>query len=440
MAEDTQRQHLPFIDGLRALAILPVVMFHAWPGLLPGGFIGVDVFFVISGFLITRLIVGELADGRFSLTRFLLRRARRLLPAAVFCFAVTSLIAALWLTPDALVNYGRSLMAACLMYANIYFYQTAGYFSAPSLEKPLLHVWSLAVEDQFYLVWPLVLFAFLPRLPSRFAVIGAMALGIASFIIATVAVRLKPDFAFYLLPARAFELMAGAALALCAETVIRWLNIARPIVLEVLGGLGLLAIGASTFVFSQLTPFAGPNAVPVTLGTVAVIASGLGRPTLTSRLLEWPLFIGIGLISYSLYLWHWPLLALLSYRLERPLQPLEAGLVVALAFGHAMLSWRFIEQPFRRSQPANLRFIGAALVATIALVGAGAAMKADRGWPWRYTGPERVLMQQLAATNTFRAKCDNYWQALTNNDVCNFGKAKAPDQSFEIAIFGDSMT
>ena len=156
--------YLPFVDGLRAVAILAVVAYHALPWTLPGGFAGVDVFFVISGFLITRSIAAEMADGSFSVPTFFVRRARRLLPAALVCFFAVAILAGFILLPDAYLYFGRSLLSAILMYANIFFYKTGGYFSAPSLEKPLLHTWSLSVEDQFYLTWPLLLMVLLPRL------------------------------------------------------------------------------------------------------------------------------------------------------------------------------------------------------------------------------------------------------------------------------------
>ena len=158
--------YLPFVDGLRAVAIIAVVLFHAFPALVPGGFAGVDVFFVISGFLITRFIAAEMHAGTFSFSQFYIRRARRLLPAAVVCLLCISALAGFVLLPDAYHYFGRSLLASILMYANIFFYTTGGYFSAPALEKPLLHIWSLAVEDQFYLTWPLML-AGLVGLPRR---------------------------------------------------------------------------------------------------------------------------------------------------------------------------------------------------------------------------------------------------------------------------------
>ena len=195
--------YLPFVDGLRAVAILAVVAFHALPWTVPGGFVGVDVFFVISGFLITRFIAGEMADGTFSLLHFYVRRARRLMPAALVCFVVVSLISGFVLLPDTYWYLGRSLLAAILMYANVFFYHTGGYFTAPSLEKPFLHTWSLAVEDQFYLTWPLLLMFLLPRVSKTVLVTVAFAIATASLVYAEFMLTQDPEFAFYLLPTRA---------------------------------------------------------------------------------------------------------------------------------------------------------------------------------------------------------------------------------------------
>ena len=211
--------YLPFVDGLRALAIIAVVAYHAFPGVITGGFAGVDVFFVISGFLITSLVVTEISDGTFSLYRFFVRRARRLLPAAFACVVVVTLLSAFILLPDAFWYYGRSLLAFIGFFSNIFFYLTGGYFSAPALEKPLLHTWSLAVEDQFYLTWPLILMLISPFLSKR-TILGLVLLSLgASLWFAEAKVAVDHEFAFFVLPTRAWELLTGAALALVASEI-----------------------------------------------------------------------------------------------------------------------------------------------------------------------------------------------------------------------------
>ncbi len=190
--------YLPFVDGLRAIAILAVVGYHALPHALPGGFAGVDLFFVISGFLITRIISYEIAEQKFSFFQFLLRRARRLLPAAAVCFSVTTVIAYFVLLPVAFQDFGRSLMATIGMWANVFFYRIAGYFSPQAFEMPLLHTWSLAVEDQFYLTWPLLLLLMMRTLPRSHVWPLVWCLAAVSLAIAVSMAELNPDWAFFL--------------------------------------------------------------------------------------------------------------------------------------------------------------------------------------------------------------------------------------------------
>lgn len=435
--------YLPFVDGLRAVAIISVVGFHAFPSVVPGGFAGVDVFFVISGFLITRLIAHEIAAGAFSLRRFFVRRARRLLPASLVCFAVVTGLAAIVLLPDAFHYYGRSMLAAVLMYANIFFYRTGGYFSAPSLEKPLLHTWSLAVEDQFYLTWPLIVMLcarFSPRLTAPIAALIAL----ASLALAQRMALQNPDFAFYVLPTRACELLTGAGLAMLAQGQI---SLPRAFA-EGLSLLGLASIVASFALLSPNTTFPGLAAVPACLGTAAVVAAGLSRATLLTNALATAPAVLLGKISYSLYLWHWPLIALLSYRLERPLLPSEAAAVAGLSLALAYLSWHFVERPFRMREdhlagyawpPADRRFVAGALAGVLAIAGLAGAIKILKGAPQRYSAEARHILDQMVAGNPNRRACDNYDRIFANDAICNFGRKKAQSQSYEVAIFGDSM-
>ena len=272
--------YLPFVDGLRALAIFAVVGYHAMPAVIPGGFAGVDVFFVISGFLITRFVANEIAENRFSFARFFVRRARRLLPAALFCFLAVAVLSAFVLYPDAYWYFGRSLLGAVLMYANFFFENTGGYFSAPSLEKPLLHTWSLAVEDQFYLTWPLLLWMLRPRLPVKVVIGVTVTILAVSLIHAETRTAVDPEYAFFMLPARAWELLTGGALALA----IPFIAIPRG-VREILAGAGVAAIAMSCWLLSPEGHFPGFGAVPACAGTAAIIAASLHQPTLVSRFL-----------------------------------------------------------------------------------------------------------------------------------------------------------
>lgn len=436
--------YLPFIDGLRAVAILAVVAYHALPWTVPGGFAGVDVFFVISGFLITRFIAAEMADGTFSLPKFFVRRARRLLPAALVCFVVISILAGFVLLPDAYWYFGRSLLAAILMYANLFFYKTGGYFSAPSLEKPLLHTWSLSVEDQFYLTWPLLLMLLLPRL-SRGALIAiALAIALASLAWAEATLVKNSEYAFFPLQGRAWELLAGAIVALAGARITLSKGAAT-----MLSVAGLAAIAASLALLSPDSHFPGLGAAPAVLGTAALITAGLHHTTFVSQLLAVRPMVFIGLISYSLYLWHWPLIALWSYALERPLDTVEAAVVVAVSFALAIASWRFVERPFRQRHEAHganaitasdKRFVAGALVGALSIIGIAMGLKVFKGFPQRYDANVQTILEQMVSGNPVRSECDDHQNIFLNDDVCNFGRKKVAGESYDVALFGDSMS
>lgn len=435
--------YLPFVDGLRAVAIAAVVAFHAFPELVPGGFAGVDVFFVISGFLITRFIAAEMQVGSFSLQRFFVRRARRLLPAAIVCFVVVTALAAVVLFPDALWYHGRSLMAAVLMYANFFFYDTGGYFSAPSLEKPLLHTWSLAVEDQFYLTWPLLLMVLMPRVTRKTLLVVVVAVLLASLAFAERYVPSDPEFAFFMLPARAWELLLGALVALAAFERVIDRGVA-----QVMAVLGMVAILASFAVLTPQSHFPGLGALPVCFGTAAVIVSSLAHPSLLTRALALKGVVFVGLISYSLYLWHWPLIALTTYWLERPMTAMEAGGVVVASVVAAVASWRFVEQPFRaghgaslavRSSTADMRFALSMLAGCVLVVSIALGLKFARGLPQRFDGAVRAMLDQMVSSNPKRRSCDNHENIFANDAICNFGRRKEASQSYELVLLGDSM-
>ncbi len=431
--------YLPHVDGLRAIAILLVVVYHAWPAALSGGFVGVDVFFVISGFLITRLMLAELQAGTFSILAFFARRIRRLLPAAAVMIA--AVLAAGWmiLLPETYRELGRSVVAALLMFANVLFYRTAGYFSAPAEEKPLLHTWSLSVEDQFYLTWPLLLVLLAPRVPRPWLIAITLALLGASLSHAETKLGGDADYAFYLLAPRAWELLAGCLTALAAQRL-SFDNLTS----AVLGTAGLVLILASGLVLSPSKPFPGMSALPAVLGTVLVIVSGLGNDGVQgpARVLAWRPFVIVGLLSYSLYLWHWPVLSLGQFAASRPLTAIETLALVAMSFVLAALSWRFVELRFRVHGPLSTRAAlktiaaGAAVMAALAI--AGGAIRAFDGVPSRFDGPVRKLFDEMANGNPLRPLCDGDDYAFKNNERCNFGRGKLPGESFEMAILGDS--
>lgn len=329
------------IDGLRAVAVLPVMLFHAGFSTFSGGFVGVDVFFVISGYLITTIIVEERLAGNFTLLGFYERRARRILPALYLVILCCLPFAWLWMTPDQTELFGWSVIAVSLFAANILFWRQTGYFAGPAEEMPLLHTWSLAVEEQFYLLFPVfVLLAWrigLRNLAISIGILAAISLGIAEW-----GWRFKPIANFYLLPTRAWELLIGSMAAIYL--------IRRPLTFShwnqpaSLFGLGLVLY--AVIVFDSRTPFPSLLALVPVIGTVLIILFATPE-TLVGRLLSLTPFVGIGLVSYSAYLWHQPLFAFARLRsIDEPDTPLMLVLI-ALALSLAWVSWRFVENPFR---------------------------------------------------------------------------------------------
>jgi len=336
-------KHRPDIDGLRAVAIVPVVLYHAKLAPFSGGFVGVDVFFVISGYLITSLIAGEIRDGRFSIVHFYERRVRRIFPA-LFATAFACTVAAAALLPASEVRaFGASVAAVALFVSNVLFWSEAGYFDAPAAAKPLLHTWSLAVEEQFYIVFPLFLLLLQRFLPGRWGA-ALWAVAVASLLAgAHFTYAGQAGAAFYLAPFRAWELALGALAAIAALPPIQARGLR-----EAAAVLGFALVGWSVFAFSDETAFPGLAALAPCVGTLLIVHAGShGAPAL-NRLLSWRPIVRVGLISYSLYLWHWPILVFARRYLQRSLSPLETALAIVLALLLAWLSWRYVERPFRR--------------------------------------------------------------------------------------------
>lgn len=335
-------KYRPEIDGLRGLAVLPVVLYHAHVPGFGGGFVGVDVFFVISGYLITGLILGDLNQGRFSLVHFYERRVRRILPALGLVAAVCLVVAWLVYLPNEFLGFSRSLAALCVFSTNFLFWQESGYFDAPAEEKPLLHTWSLAVEEQFYLLFPLGLLLALRFARVRVHVVIA-ALGLLSFVLSVWATQHVPIANFFLLPMRAWELFLGAGLALAGRQQPRRVWVAE---LAALVGLACVLVAVTTF--NERTPFPGWAAVLPCLGAALVIWSTQHNDTFSRRALShrWP--VHIGLLSYSLYLWHWPLLVFSRRILDRSLTTPETAFVLGASFVLSWISWRLVEQPVRK--------------------------------------------------------------------------------------------
>ncbi len=329
--------HRPEIDGLRAIAIAPVVVHHAAPALLPGGFAGVDVFFVISGFLITGIIAAELTEGRFSLWRFWERRLRRIVPALAAMLAATALAAWGILTPEDFAQFAKALVTASVFASNIHFARGTGYFDGAEGPLALLHTWTLGVEEQFYLLFPLMMLAAWRW--NRCVVMPLVVLtGLASLALALWLAPQMPLAAFYLLPTRMWELMLGAACALLPRPSRSDGRLAA-------AGLALIVTGFA--VIDPDAPAPGALFLLPTLGTALVLRFA-GQDTQVGRALAVRPLVWLGLISFGLYLWHQPVLALAQYVHFGPLPPLLLTVAVLVSVLLAALSWRWIEQPVRQ--------------------------------------------------------------------------------------------
>lgn len=403
-------KYRPEIDGLRAVAVVPVVLFHAGVPGVTGGFVGVDVFFVISGYLITSILLSDLQAGRFSLAQFYERRARRILPALFFVILCCLPLAWAWMLPQELMDFGRSIAATALFSSNVLFWRETGYFSAASELKPLLHTWSLAVEEQYYLFAPLLI-AVIWRWWRPTLLLCLSVIALASLALAVYGADHHPVANFYLLPFRIWELLAGAILAAVpAATLAR----AKGWQADFLGALGLAMIAAAIILFDDLTPTPGLSTLIPVVGAVLVLGfarsdGGVGR------LLSLRPVVGMGLISYSLYLWHHPILAFARIRnIANP----EGLLLWALLLGTAVLAWftwRFVEQPFRGASPwlaGRWRLGAVSFAAMILSVGIGMALIVGDGFDGRVArgghpySDAASLVAALDANRGLSPECD----------------------------------
>ncbi len=417
----------PDIDGLRALAVLAVVLFHAFPGLLQGGFIGVDVFFVISGYLISSILFASLAQGRFSLRLFYVRRIRRILPALLT--VMLTLLGAGWLllTPDEYAELGHHLLAGASFLSNLQLYKESGYFDHAAEAKPLLHLWSLAIEEQFYIFWPLIL-AGAWRLRRRGwwpgLILLLLSLGGNLWFI-----QKNPSATFYLPLFRFWELLAGGLLAYW-QLHRREPTRPLPVLSWLAAGLMLL----SWFVIDRSRAFPGAWALLPVLAALGWMAAGADAPV-NRRLLSQRAVVAVGLISYPLYLWHWPLLSLLH--VLQGGQPVwwARGLAVLLAVLLAWATYRWIERPLRFGKS---RWMTPGLLLGLVLLGyAGQQTWQAQGWPQRLSAAQVQHWQQAQAYPhlPFRNDaCAQRYPQLGALDACLLSQNRPP----EVALIGDS--
>ena len=417
-------KYQPEVDGLRALAVLPVLLFHAGFPQFGGGFVGVDVFFVISGYLITGIIATELREESFSIIDFYERRIRRIIPALMLVMLVSILLGLILFLPYQLVSLGYSALAASLFVSNFWFWSHTGYFEGVGHMEPLLHTWSLAVEEQFYLFFPLGLIVLrklrLSLLPAVIFLFGI------SLVSAELLISYRPSATFYLLPTRCWELALGGLMALGAMPRLR-----SPSARDAAALAGLVLIVGPVLIYGSDTRFPGLAALPPCLGAAMIIAAGKQGGGRVVDLIgsRWP--VAIGLVSYSLYLWHWPVFVFSRQLLASPdLPPNWAVGGILLSGLLAWFTWRFVEAPFRNRALMSRRRVFRAAGAMSLLVGA-AAIGATTGVPERFdsrtlslaAGREDVAPQVLTCI-----------ERRANDRACRVGADASPS----FAVWSDS--
>jgi len=410
------------IDGLRGFAVLAVVWFHSGLPGIAGGFAGVDIFYVISGYLITLIIHREVARNEFSFANFYERRVRRIAPALLLVTAAATLAGYALLLPYELDQFGQSAVAAVGMVSNIFFWRTGGYFALTETTVPLLHSWSLGVEEQFYLLFPATLLL-AERLRLTKAAIVSIAAG--SFLLCLIATDKWASAAFYLLPARGWELMIGAAIAVGVVTVPERLKGAA-------GVTGLVLMIAATVMLSESDPFPGWRAAVPTLGAALVIGSG--TRTIASRVLAFRPLVYVGKVSYSFYLWHWPIFVFLRhFRADLDLPPLVSVLGISAAFLLSALSYHWIEQPARRRTVPFRRVVVPSIASGSAIVIASAAAIVTNGVPGRLPPHVVAISRGHDAYAPLAHSCTDigFEQALKH---CHLGPPGPP----EFLLWGDS--
>ncbi|MFC6806625.1 acyltransferase family protein [Methylophaga thalassica] len=402
-------QYRPDIDGLRFVAVMPVVLYHA--GLsFPGGFIGVDIFFVISGYLLSRIVMDEIQSGTFSFARFYERRFRRLMPALFTMLAILFFIYSFSMLPDDFMAFAKSAIANVLMVSNFWFYNTIDYFSQSAALMPLLHTWSLAIEEQFYLVLPIFLII-ASRLVGWKTLKILMVVGCAiSFGLCIYYTFTYQPKGFYMPYTRAWELIAGALLHF-----IPWFPRKRA-VLQTLSVVALTSLVIMVFIMEESAGFPGFIALAPVLATLLLLHTGAQDQSLaTVRLLSTSPLVFVGKISYSLYLWHWPVMVFLNYGDLANHQPLNRILAVVVSFVLATLSWRYVEQPFRRKK--LLPTTKGCIVGTVSAMGVAVsiciAIIIAQGFPQRV--PKQILaLIDPTPFATPREDCfPNYKSAIT---------------------------
>ena len=423
------------IDGLRAIAVVPVVLFHAGFSLFKGGFVGVDIFFVISGYLITSIILKEKEAGTFSLINFYERRARRILPALLFVVICCLPFAWFLMVPHQLKDFSQSLVSVATYTSNIFFFMESGYFEGAAETKPLLHTWSLAVEEQFYIFFPIIFLVCWYLAKRRAVFFGCLILCILSLLLSQWASSNAVSANFYLAPMRAWELLIGSmcAVYLTSSKVINFKGVDN-----ILALLGLLMVCTSIVVFSEATPHPSFYTLIPVMGTAMIILFAK-EGNAVAKLLSLNVLVGIGLISYSAYLWHVPLLAFLRIYTFDEVGLIHIIFVIPLTFLLAYFSWKYIEGPFRKKDVIGAMYFYVVIVGlSLGLVFVGVVGHVANGF-------HELKVSQL--TNSARASIidrekevsrrENQWLALLND---SYGSFDLSLNDSKVLILGDSKS
>tara|TARA_B100000927_G_C16461698_1_gene468099 strand:- start:108 stop:1985 length:1878 start_codon:yes stop_codon:yes gene_type:complete len=408
------------IDGLRAFAVVPVILFHAGFELFSGGFVGVDVFFVISGYLITTILIEDIQNNRFSIVNFYERRARRILPALYVVSIATAIASTIVLFPEQLKSFAKSLISVPLFSANFYFWSERGYFGESSELKPLIHIWSLAVEEQFYIVFPVFLLLLSRHKKTFYALLSlAFLLSIASSYYVT---QIHFDTAFYFPVTRAWELLFGsfAALLMYKHNIFN-----STIMAELVASLGLLFVIFSYLTFDSSTPFPGIYALIPVFGTFLFIISSSSTRYMKT-LFSYKPIVYTGLLSFSLYLWHQPIFALTRHV---DLFNEHLVLIIFCTVILSYLTYNIVEQPFRNRSNFSRKsiFISSATVGIVIVLG-GLVIVNNNGLPNRFAQEDRSLLEQLA---NYQGYNERAFDSLEN-------KAFGEGEFERIVVIGDS--
>jgi peptidoglycan/LPS O-acetylase OafA/YrhL len=425
----------PDIDGLRAIAVLAVILYHAEVPGFGGGYVGVDVFFVISGYLITQLLVGSAQRPlRSRLKDFYLRRARRILPALFATSLIVAVASAAILLPWDLATLGRYLAATPVFWTNVTAWATGGgYFGSKAAHVPITHFWSIAIEEQFYLFYPIT-FAFICSYVPRLQRQALIALAIAGFAVCMWGSYHAPAANYFLAPSRAWELLLGGVLATSGQRSLR-----SKIANELLAAAGLVTLAFVTYWYGPAIRYPGWYATAPCAASAILIQTGRQQSTLVGKLLSLRPLVFTGLISYSLYLWHYPVLVLARYYFLQEFHGFRLSMLIASIYLLAVASWKWIEMPIRRRQflTSNRWFVSWALMASSVILATGIVFWKSDGLPWRFPPETRVQGITWLWEGDFPPKCVNIpFDQIASGRLCSVGPQD--DAAVRGVVWGDS--